>query len=59
VTYSNGMQVPAKVPKGKIFAMGDNREVSQDSRAIGFIDMSKIKGKVVLRIWPLNRFGGI
>ncbi|MCA9381373.1 signal peptidase I [Candidatus Dojkabacteria bacterium] len=37
----------------EFFLMGDNRDVSYDSRELGPIDISKIKGKVVLKFWPL------
>ena len=41
--------------------MGDNRGDSHDSRYsdIGFIDRSWMKGKVILRYWPLNALQGI
>lgn len=47
------------------FVLGDNREVSLDSRASkeeqpgapGFVKMKNIAGKVILRIWPLDKFG--
>lgn len=47
----------ARVPKGKLFVMGDNRQNSVDSRIFGFVDESQIVGKVDLRYWPLNEFG--
>ena len=47
------------VPSGTVFAMGDNRGNSADSRRFGCIPYEKIEGKVVLRFWPLNVFGTI
>lgn len=44
------------VGEGKVFVMGDNRAVSQDSRSdsVGQIDQENIVGKVVLRVFPFN-----
>jgi signal peptidase I len=36
---------PIVVPAGSIFAMGDNRDNSQDSRYWGFLPQSYIKGR--------------
>lgn len=47
------------VPEGYIFAMGDNRGGSQDCRRFGCVPLEKVEGKVLFRIWPLNRFGAI
>lgn len=44
-----------KIPKNKYLALGDNREVSADSRVKGLFTKSQIKGKTTLRIWPLNK----
>lgn len=40
---------PYTVEEGKYFMVGDNREVSMDSRTFGALLESSIKGKLVLR----------
>ncbi len=49
---------PVTVPEGRVFAMGDNRNDSTDSRssAIGMIDERYIIGKVMFRILPFDSF---
>lgn len=49
-----GMQFPLIVPENSIFAMGDNRNGSMDSRnpQIGFIDKREILGKAVFLMMP-------
>ena len=44
------------VEEGKLFVMGDNRAVSQDSRSreVGQIDQESIVGKVILRVFPFD-----
>ena len=55
------IEFPYQVPDGKIFAMGDNRSVSIDSRntSIGCIAEEQIVGKIVYRVWPFTGFGAV
>lgn len=48
---------PTRVPKDRIFVMGDNRNNSQDSRYFGPIPESSILGRAFILIWPPGRFG--
>ena len=48
---------PVTVPPEHIFAMGDNRDLSRDSRAWGFVPFGNIKGKVFLKYWSWNKEG--
>ncbi|BBH20786.1 signal peptidase I [Paenibacillus baekrokdamisoli] len=56
-TFPNGMSVPFIVPADKVFVMGDNREHSEDSRALGPIAISSLEGRAIFRLWPLQKFG--
>ena len=44
-----------KIPQGKYLVLGDNREISSDSRGpIGLIDIENIKGSTSISIWPIK-----
>lgn len=56
---AEGMFSDIIVPQNTVFAMGDNRNSSVDCRAFGCIPLERIEGKVLIRFWPLNKFGKV
>lgn len=55
------ISLPYQVPEDSLFVMGDHRETSLDSRttAIGSISKEEVIGKILLRVWPMNKFGTV
>ena len=59
VTEEKAIELPIIVGKDEVFVMGDNREVSTDSRELGPIKINQIAGKVIFRVYPFNQMGKI
>lgn len=50
---------PVRVPGGKLFMMGDNRDRSYDSRFWGFVDMDAVIGKALFIYFSIDWNRGV
>ena len=52
---------PVTLGEEEYFVLGDNRAISKDSRAaaVGVVPLSRIEGKMVIRIFPFKKFGTV
>ncbi|MGK5497043.1 signal peptidase I [Streptomyces sp. URMC 125] len=54
---------PVKIPEGRIWVMGDNRQNSLDSRfhqdleGRGTVPVDQVVGRAVVKAWPIDRWG--
>lgn len=47
----------AVTKEGEYFVLGDNRDISKDSRYLGNFTKKEIIGRVRLRLYPFDKFG--
>jgi len=55
-SLTNGI-VDMTIPPGTVFVLGDNRDLSFDSRHMGVISCDDLQGKVIFRWFPLKEMG--
>ena len=48
VPKEGAVRYPFTLKEGQIFVMGDNREISKDSRSFGVVGKRQIKGKILM-----------
>ncbi|MCL2400122.1 MAG: signal peptidase I [Defluviitaleaceae bacterium] len=55
------IDLPITIGEDEFFVLGDNINSSKDSRyqTVGFISERDMLGRVVIRFWPLDRFGAV
>lgn len=64
-TQASNIPFDVVVPEGSLWVLGDNRDMSKDSRyntdqpGDGFVPVDNVVGRVFLRMWPFDRFGPI
>lgn len=54
-----GVYTDIIVPKGYVFAMGDNRGHSTDCRSFGCVPIERIESRVAFRFWPFSKLGKV
>lgn len=59
VKWPKGGRGGIRVPEGCVFALGDNRNNSEDGHVWGFLPLHYVRGKALVIYWPPSRMGVI
>lgn len=59
--YTTTEMEEVSIPAGYVFAMGDNRQNSMDSRddRVGLVPLDTVVGKAFFRLYPFSKIGGL
>lgn len=59
IDYAGLAEEPLELEDDEFFVLGDNREISKDSRYedVGAVKRENIEGRAILRIYPFTKFG--
>ncbi len=49
----------SNIPERKYYLLGDNRQVTEDSRHMGLYDESEIKGVISMKVFPVKEIGPV
>jgi signal peptidase I len=55
--YGGPTNITVTLAAGQYYVLGDNRDVSADSRTWGILPRADIVGRVLLRLYPFNEIG--
>jgi signal peptidase I len=55
----SGTTFSETVPAGRLWVMGDHREISEDSRVHGTVPEDSVIGRAFVLVWPLDRATGL
>jgi mitochondrial inner membrane protease subunit 1 len=58
-THRTNQNTQYQIPQGHVWIEGDNKSASTDSRQYGALPVNLVTYKVLYRVWPYSRWGGL